>query len=344
MKQPTWNPRTSDLTRPSLPKSVQVEVTGACNLRCRMCLVRYRPALGRSASMSFETFRDLVDELPEVRVVTLQGLGEPLMAPDLFEMIQYCKSRGIACGFNSNATLLTRQVSERLIDSGPDWLHFSLDGASKETYEFVRDHANWDVVERNINRFVAIMRERGAKRPQLSLVMVLMRFNFRDLPAVVERAAEWGIPRVRAQNLSHDFSDAPTDAYEAIADFVSDQSVVGMSGAETDEVLEKARRVAAKRGVSLRLPSMSEQRPDVKIEGRTVGCAWPWRSAYVTHDGTVQPCCMVMGSDRARLGSIKDASFAEVWHNEDYRKFRDGLMNGRPHAVCRGCSEYRGTF
>lgn len=27
---------------PPLPRELQIEVTGACNLACRMCLVRYR--------------------------------------------------------------------------------------------------------------------------------------------------------------------------------------------------------------------------------------------------------------------------------------------------------------
>jgi radical SAM protein with 4Fe4S-binding SPASM domain len=332
------------ITRPALPRNLQVEVTGACNLRCKMCLVSYRPALGRTASMSFDTFRALLDDLPDVRVVTLQGLGEPLMAPDLFRMIDYCKSRKISCGFNSNATLLTRRLSERVVKAGVDWLHVSLDGATKETYEFVRDQSNWEVVERNVNTLVETMRARGATRPQLSLVMVLMRNNFRDLPAVVQRAADWGIPRVRAQNLSHDFSDAPRETYASIASFVEDQAVVGLPDEELEPVLREAREVAAQTGVSLRLPRMQETRPAARVDGVEVGCDWPWRSAYVTHDGTVQPCCMVMGSDRAKLGSLKEASFAEIWEDEPYREFREGLINGKPHAVCRGCSEYRGVF
>jgi radical SAM protein with 4Fe4S-binding SPASM domain len=259
-------------------------------------------------------------------------------------MIDHCKSRNISCGFNTNATLLTRRLSERIVESGVDWLHVSLDGASKETYEFVRDQANWEVVERNVNSLVRIMRERGSTRPQLSLVMVLMQNNFRDLPAVVQRAAEWGIPRVRAQNLSHDFSDAPSDAYAAIASFVEDQAVVGLPEEELEPVLREAREIAARSGVSLRLPRMQETQPAARVDGVEVGCNWPWRSAYVTHDGNVQPCCMVMGSDRAKLGSLKDATFAEVWEDEPYREFRQGLVNGKPNAVCRGCSEYRGVF
>ena len=94
---------------PPLPTELQVEVTAACNLRCRMCLVRYRPPFNRvTGSMTAERFARLLDELPTVRRVTLQGLGEPLLAPDLFDMIRIARSRGVDVGFNTNATLLTR--------------------------------------------------------------------------------------------------------------------------------------------------------------------------------------------------------------------------------------------
>ena len=94
---------------PPLPRALQVEVTGACNLRCPMCLVRYRPTLDRAtASLSFAAFREMVDAVPDVEEITLQGLGEPLMAPDLFRIIEHAAARGIRVGFNTNATLLTR--------------------------------------------------------------------------------------------------------------------------------------------------------------------------------------------------------------------------------------------
>lgn len=333
-----------DLTRPPLPHTLQIEVTGACNLRCRMCLVRYRPPLGRAASMSFAEFRRLLDALPWVDDITLQGLGEPLMEPDIFEMVAYASARGVKVGFNSNATLLTRRAGERLLDAGLAWLHISLDGASAETFEFVRDGARWAVVERNITGFMALMRERGADRPEVQLSMVLMRRNLHDLPAVVERAAAWGIPRLWVQNLSHDFSDAPAKAYAAIATYVAEQSVAGLPAGEVEAVYAAARETATRTGVDLRLPHLEERPARDEVDGVPVGCAWPWRASYVTHDGAVQPCCMVMGSDRATLGSLKEASFAEIWEGDAYRRFREGLMRGDPPAVCRGCSVYRGTF
>lgn len=337
----------STVLSPATPARLQLEVTAACNLRCRMCIVRYRPPFPRSASVSFTEFERLVAGMPGLREVVLQGIGEPLLAPDLYRMVAWCAEHGIDVGFNSNATLLTRRAGERLIDAGLSWLCISLDGASAETYEFVRDGARWQTVERNVSQFVALKRRRGVEHPRLSLVMVLMRRNYRELPGVVARAAGWGIPRVWVQNLSHDFSDAPPEAFAAIAQYVNEQRVEDLPLEALEPVFAEARALAEQAGIDLRLPHL-EERPSrasaLNVGGVPVACTWPWDSAYVSHDGTVMPCCMVMGPGRVALGNANAGSFAEIWEGEEFRRFREGLTNGRPHPVCRGCSMYHGTF
>lgn len=336
---------------PPLPRALQVEVTGACNLRCPMCLVRYRPPLDRAtASLSFAAFREMVDALPDVEEITLQGLGEPLMAPDLFRMIEHAAARGIRVGFNTNATLLTRATSARLVDAGLDWLCISLDGATPATYEGIRDGARLAKVEANVRGLVGVMRARGARRPRLSIVFVAMRRNIADLPDVVRLAGAWGVPAVRVQNLSHSFSDTdPAGAYREIREFAAREALwQGMDGADAPAdsaaraAFAAARAVAQETGVALRLPSLAEA-PARRAPG-TPGCDWPWRSAYVRHDGTVQPCCMLMGGDRAVLGDLRAQGFAELWRGPAYQAFRSALVEGPPPEVCAGCSMYRGVF
>jgi radical SAM protein with 4Fe4S-binding SPASM domain len=333
---------TTDL-EPALPRSLQVEVTGACNLRCRMCLVRYRPPLGRVAgSLPFAVFRRLVDDLPALEEITLQGLGEPLLAPDLYRMIAYATARGIRVGFNTNGTLLTRAAAERLIALGVDWLHVSVDGASAATYEGIRDGAKLATVARNVRELAAALRRSGAARPRLEIVCVAMRRNVGELPALVERVAEWGIGRLWVQNLSHSFSDAGGDVdYAAIGEFTAAEALwAGDNDAEA--AFATARATAARLGVEIRLPRLAE-RPGRRAPG-TPGCDWPWRSAYVRHDGKVQPCCMLMGEDRAVHGDLATDDFAAIWRNDAYREFRHGLAGDQPPEVCRGCSLYRGVF
>src|SRR4051794_4959538 len=128
---------------PPLPSHLQVEITSACNLRCVMCLVRYRPPVNKLAgAMPPELFRRIVDGLPGLRRLTLQGLGEPLLSPYLLDMVGLAVDRRITVGFNTNATLLTRRRADQLVASGVDWLHVSLDGATKAGYETVRDGAD----------------------------------------------------------------------------------------------------------------------------------------------------------------------------------------------------------
>ena len=329
---------------PALPRELQVEVTAACNLRCQMCLVRYRPPVDRvTGSMSLATFRGILDALPGLERVTLQGLGEPLMAPDLMAMVAEATSRGVVVGFNTNATMLTRAKAEELVDAGLGWLHISVDGATAETYEAIRERARFDRVAANVAGLVDVMRQRRAVCPLLRVVFVAQRSNYRELPALVRLVAGWGVPELRVQNLSHDFSDTdPAGAYAGIRRYAEAEALWGDDHDDARRVFEQSARLAAELGVRLRLPEV-EEGPGARAPG-TPGCDWPWRSTYVTADAKVQPCCMIMGSDRAVLGDAGREGLDAIWANDAYRVFREALLGDEPPAVCRGCSWYRGVF
>ncbi|HEV7759459.1 MAG TPA: radical SAM protein [Acidimicrobiales bacterium] len=343
---------------PPLPRRLQVEITGACNLRCRMCLVRYRPRIDKvEGAFPLERFVALLDELPDLEQVTLQGLGEPLLHPDLVAMVEAAKHRRIEVGFNTNGTLLTASRAEALVASGVDWMHVSIDGATAATFEHIRDGARFDRVVRNLRRLLDTRHRLGSTTPRIQLNTVLMRSNVHELADLVRLAADIDVDRLWLQTLSHDFSDTEEDdvAYVEIRRFAQDEALwagdtdhSGPDGPEgdppLDEVLAAARRLATRLGLELRLPE--DGPPDELTAGHdsTLPCDWPWTSAYVTHDGKVQPCCMVMGDDRAVIGDIADGGFAEVWRSGAYHRFRQQLLSDRPPAVCRGCSLYRHVF
>ncbi len=334
----------TDYLHPPLPTELQVEVTGSCNLACQMCLVRYRPKLGKKqGAMCFHTFKDIVDALPGLEKLTMQGLGEPLLAPDFFEMVEYATARGISTGFNTNGTHLTRERAERLADAGVDWLHVSLDGATAATYESIRDGSDFELVRKNILGLVDVMREKGVDRPAIMLVFVAMRRNIGELPALVRLAHEWGVGRLWVQNLSHSFSDTdPFGEYREIREFAAAEALWANENKAAEAVIDRARALADELGVELRLPRLEE--PPQMWEPGTPGCHWPFGAAYITHDAKVQPCCMVMGADRAVLGDVERDAFETVWHGADYVKFREGLLGDDPPEVCAGCSLYRRVF
>ena len=329
---------------PPLPDALQVEITSACNLRCTMCLVRYRPPVNKLAgAMTPELFGRLVDDLPALRRLTLQGLGEPLLSPYLLDQVRLARSRGIEVGFNSNATLLTRRRADELVAAGLSWLHVSLDGATAATYEGIRDGASFDVVLRNLAGLVAAKRAAGSDDPWIRVVFVAMRRNVAELPELVRVLAGLGVDELRVQNLAHTFSDTdPAGRYAGIREFTAGEALwTDRDRSGVRAAFAAARREAASHGLDLRLPSLVTSAGPVA--GRP-GCTWPWDAAYVTSAGVVQPCCMVMGDDRVALGRLDEQSFSEIWYGEPYREFRRRLAGDSPPDICTGCALYQHTF
>ncbi len=330
---------------PPLPPHLQLEITSACNLRCVMCLVRYRPPVNKLAgAMPVALFHRLLDEVPGLRRLTLQGLGEPLLSPYLMQMLRTATARRITVGFNSNATLLTRRRADELVDTGVDWLHVSLDGATAATFEAVRDGARFDTVVANLAGLVAAKRAAGSATPWIRVVFVAMRRTVAELPDLVRLLADVGVDELHVQNLSHSFSDAdPAGRYGEIRAFTAGEALWNAADRQAaTAAFVAARRQAREHGLTLRLPRLSAAGPVAGLDGP--GCTWPWDAAYVTSRGVVQPCCMVMGDDRVALGRLDEQTFPEIWHGAPYREFRRRLSGDTPPEVCRGCSLYRRTF
>jgi radical SAM protein with 4Fe4S-binding SPASM domain len=335
----------ADLEDPPLPSHLQLEITSACNLRCMMCLVRYRPPVNKLAgAMLPELFHRLVDEMPGLTRLTLQGLGEPLLSPYLPDMIRTAVERRITVGFNSNATLLTARRAAELVASRVDWLHVSLDGASAATYQRIRDGADFGTVVANLAGLVRARRAADSATPWIRVVFVAMRDNVGELPDLVRLLGDVGVDELHVQNLSHSFDDTdPAGRYDGIRRFTADQAL--WTGADLERAtaaFADAARTAPERGLKLRLPRLSAPEPEPGYAGR--GCSWPWEAAYITSAGVVQPCCMVMGDDRVSLGSLTEHSFPEIWYGAAYREFRRALTGAEPPEVCRGCSLYHRTF
>jgi radical SAM protein with 4Fe4S-binding SPASM domain len=336
---------------PPLPDELQVEVTGACNLRCRMCLVRYAPAIGKKhGALDYEQFLELVESLPRIKKLTLQGLGEPLLSPHLVQMVAYAAKRGARVGFNTNGVLLDRKIAKQLLDANLSWLHVSLDGATEATYEDVRhgpglhpQPGQFNRVVQNLRNLAELRREQHLDHPRIQIVFVAMRRNVNELVQLTELASDIGVDEVWVQNLSHDFSDAsPESRYEPLQRYVKDESLFGPGETEGKIHFENATKRAQELGLTLRLPRL-QGRATTRTPGQP-GCSWPWESAYITHRGEVQPCCMVMGSERATLGNLHQHPFAQIWHSEPYARFREQLVSDDPPEVCRGCSLYKGLF
>ena len=329
-----------------LPRFVQIEPVGQCNLRCRMCPVQFRPdgQSGPSAFMPFDTFRRLLDQFDGIDELHLQGLGEPLLHPRFYDMVQLAAGRGIRVSTNTNMTVMTEEQAGRCVRSGLHTMHVSIDGASAAVFEAVRVRARFDKVLRNLRRLMAARRALRAASPQVALVAVLMRRNLADLPALVRLAAAEGVPSLSVQQLCHDFGE-PTlpDRYLPMRQFIDAQMLGDADRPMAEAAFEAARQEAVRLGVALRLPRLAprEHAPDVPGRQR---CDWPWRGAYVSYDGKAMPCCMVATPDRINFDNAATDGVVPIWESADYEAFRARLDSDDPPDICRSCAVYDRTI
>jgi len=133
------------------PFSAFIFPTTFCNFRCVYCA----HSLGREAMkeqynfepqmMSMETYALVIEQLKQfpkpLKLLSLTGHGEPLVNQRLPEMVKMAKAAGVAQRIEiiTNASLLTREVSDALINAGLDGLRVSLQGMNAKKYKEVCD-------------------------------------------------------------------------------------------------------------------------------------------------------------------------------------------------------------
>lgn len=128
------------------PFRITVSPTHYCNLKCYFCT---QALIGKDNDnilgfkrrhMSLAEFRLIADQLNDfpnkLKLMVFSGMGEPLLNRDFIEMVRYAKQNHVAerVELYTNATLLTEDISDRLINAGLDVMRISLYGLDEQAY------------------------------------------------------------------------------------------------------------------------------------------------------------------------------------------------------------------
>lgn len=186
---------------PFPPAEFWIEPTNYCNLKCIMCPQRGEMTR-KKGMMKLGTFKKIIDKIsawgPKIN---LYHSGEPLLHPDIFEMIKYAAENNCYVNLATNGTLLDKEKSLKLIDSGLDELRFSFDGASREVYEKIRVGASFENVNENILIFLEKKKIRKSKKPKVVIEIILMEETKKHIDSFLERFKILKVDEVRFRTL-----------------------------------------------------------------------------------------------------------------------------------------------
>lgn len=159
-------------TVPYLPLKLHLEPTSNCNLRCIMC-PQSMGATKVNGYMDMDLYRKIIAEAREfVLEVNLFFRGEPLLHPNIVEMVKIAHDAGIAVHINTNATLLRGKMIDGLLDARLDKLTISFDAGEKEQYEQMRRGAKYEKTLRNTLDFLKAKAARGKSSPYTTIQVI----------------------------------------------------------------------------------------------------------------------------------------------------------------------------
>lgn len=170
------------------PLHLDIEVTEACNLRCVMCVhgTTGVPITGR-IDMGFAKSVITEGAAGGVRSIKFNWRGEPGLHTGLDELVRHAKAEGVLeVQINTNGIPFTEKRIEALIDAGIDRVIFSMDGATKDTYEKVRVGSDFDRLVKNIRLFYDIRERKKRTKPFIRIQMVRMKENADEVGRFLE--------------------------------------------------------------------------------------------------------------------------------------------------------------
>ena len=140
------------------PFDYAVDISGGCNLRCISCPRASRhdrhPPAGFMTPATFEkVLEKILLEDPFAGSIQLYQWGEPLLNPQLPEILRIANGRGIQCAVSSNLNL-TRDLAP-VIEAGPAWFRVSVSGTEQE-YERTHTGASWTRLLGNLERLAEL--------------------------------------------------------------------------------------------------------------------------------------------------------------------------------------------
>jgi len=300
--------RLDKIRRGEIPAPVvcQIDWTNICNLSCKFCI--YRNAGMDTEGMKFDPSKTiprerglkLIKELSSIgcKAIEHTGGGEPTLHPNFIEFVNYAKNLGMDQGLITNGVMVKDEIAEAVKDI--DYVRFSVDAATRETYKLVKGKDCFDEVVENIKNLVQIRKGSNV----IGFSFVTCRENYKEIYDACVLAKRLGCDNFR-------LSLAMTPEKEKI--FVDIWEEIMKQVEEIRKLEDENFRVFAFNNRIFDLQSTEPQ-----------NCIYTYLVAVVSPTG-VWPCCRLKNYPEFNFGNVQEKSFKEIWWGEKRIRFLNSV-------------------
>jgi radical SAM protein with 4Fe4S-binding SPASM domain len=289
--------------RLDMPTWFQFGVTNRCNFNCPMCP---RKSLNvEIRDMPFRLYRKLLSRLPTAGLVSLLGLGEPLLHRRIFDMVRLAEERGNLVSITTNGSLLDAGRREMVLESSLHYLRVSVDSVKPEAHP-----SGHPVIGKVLSNCSAMADIRGdSARPHLMFNTLVSEATHEGISDVIQAAKDIGFDAVNLIRLARN-----TESAQRVAPGIE------------EACFEEWHRLGEGSGIEVRSTYESRSAPPRY-------CPFWTNYIYINLYGDVTPCCHLPGRQHA-VGNLRRQTLREVWHGERMRRF----WSEQYYSVCAGCT------
>jgi MoaA/NifB/PqqE/SkfB family radical SAM enzyme len=292
-----------------------------------------------------------------LRVIPFGG-GEPLLYPHFMALVESAKQQEAEVYFNTNGTMLTKDLARKLVDINVDRISFSVDAATERTFESIRKGAKFTTVITNIAALDAIRKEQSKSLPIMGITFVCMASNIGEIPQLLSLCQRIGVQLISFESL---ISPGPTwnTGYK---EFYQHQALSNLPKSEVMSLFNDCDKQAQDSGIQIFPPDFfsrwrkrqktfgsanasttcrkddtpqtcTKNSEDSASKKNRFFCTSPWTTVYITANGLVQTCCF---SSRI-FGDLREQDLAAIWNGKEYRDYRKQVIQGICPSECEIC-------
>lgn len=191
----------------------QIDHSGACNLHCISCArgnLHHHPPVGYTSAATYKkVIQKILRDDPFTGVLRLYDWGEPLLNPDLPEIVRITNEHNVLSIISSN--LCINKNLEEVVKARPTWFRVSISGW-EENYEITHTGGKWDTLYRNMHQ-LSVFREKHYPEMEVEVFFHIYNHNQDDFDRICELCEKLDfIPRYTHAYLF------PMDSVEAVID------------------------------------------------------------------------------------------------------------------------------
>jgi MoaA/NifB/PqqE/SkfB family radical SAM enzyme len=346
---------------PDALTKLYVEVTTACNLDCVMCVRRvWNEPLGTMRTAQFARLMAQVADLPAPPTIHLSGYGEPMVHPDFLELVRLAKATGAKVEATTNGTLLDAETAEALLDLDLDRLVVSIDGATAERYEEIRERASFRQVVNNLRQLKRLRLRRWGRHgnPQLALAFVAMTDNIAELPLLPGLAAQVGAWEILVSNVIPHTAELEQHILyrRSLTDcaYRASRWAPALSLPKLDVVDATVRPLQGAFGSTASISLLGTSLSAANDHCRFAHDGY----AVVRWDGELSPCLSLLHDHpehirgrrkqitRRTFGNVWQTPLRELWEGDEFSRHRSQLraFPFSPCSTCGGCERFPANY